>query len=191
MSKTGLAAVICFAVCATAGAAEAERPESKTFADILARVTDRDMDSGAILYVKMKEDAPQCCGGRLEFEMSEQPAAGYVVVTLRTQTITDDIYERYRLNIDKSIRQELDKLALMKKQQAEKAKRLAEDRAEKIKKATGGKLKYGMTRGEVVAVLGEPKKVDEGFMEAGRFSLEYDQYKLEFRITLFDLEEAK
>lgn len=57
MKKIWFAVLLWMALGATARAAEAPRV-SATFAEILTRVIDRDPDSGAIVSVRKKEDAP-------------------------------------------------------------------------------------------------------------------------------------
>lgn len=169
----------------------AEKKVSKTFAEILTRVLERDTDSGAIVAVKMKEDAPPYAMGRLDFEMREGPQEGAVTIRLMTPSLTRSVYEQYVLVIDDKIREELDNLELMRKQTAEKQKKWREEQTEKIRKLTGGKLKFGMSEAEVVKVLGEPVKRHTGSMEAGVFSLEYPDWLLEFRVGLIDVKPIK
>jgi hypothetical protein len=170
-------------------AAEPAQTPSPTFADILSRVVLRDKDSGAILTVKMKEDAPQH-GSRseLNFKMEEKPGDQSVVIELSPPSMVSDVCEQYQLQIDPSIREELDKLKLMQKQGVEKAIKMKKEQTERIEKLSDGKLKYGMTEQEVIAVLGKPKGEFRGYQHAGRFRLEYDRYYLNFMVTLRDME---
>lgn len=124
--------------------------------------------------------------------MTERPG-GLVVIQLRPQTMDLDIYERYKLMIDASIRAELDKLKVMREQAAVKAAKLRKERTERIEKLTDGKLRYGMTRQEVIAAWGEPKAPapGPGYQQAGRFDMEYKDYTLQFLFTLFDIVKNK
>ena len=98
-----------------------------------------------------------------------------------------DVYEEYQLQINPSIREELDKLKLMRKQGVEKARRMKKEQTERIEKLSNGKLKYGMTEQEVIAVLGKSTAEVGVYQEAGRFRLEYDRYYLDFMVTLRDM----
>src|SRR5687768_4697846 len=87
----------------------AEKPEyvSPTFQEIQNRVVRRDIESGAILGVKVKEDAPRL-GFALDFSIEEEPYTDEVVIILKRNLKTgDDVFEKYRLRADAAIRQEL------------------------------------------------------------------------------------
>lgn len=189
MKKIWIAIVLGAATCGPSPAAAPQPKVSQTFAEILTRVVARDKDSGAILRVKMKADAPQVLHGELLFEMHEEPNTDSVVIQFSTQTMTLNVYEMYRLVVDQNIREELANLKLMQAQGVEKARQLQQEQAARIERLTNGKLKYGMTREEVIAVLGQPKAQPPGpgFQEAGRFTLEYNAYYLDFLLTLRDI----
>jgi hypothetical protein len=90
------------------GAAEGPKTVSPTFADLLTRVTRRDKETGAILEVRAKDDAPRRNFG-LTFSISEVPYAGEAVVVVAEELKAGDgVFEKYRLRIDDAIRQELD-----------------------------------------------------------------------------------
>ena len=69
MKKIWIAVILCVIAFGHSYAAGPKQNNSKTFAEILTRVIARDKDSGAILRVKMKEDAPSLGRGELLFEM--------------------------------------------------------------------------------------------------------------------------
>jgi hypothetical protein len=194
MKKICIAMILCAVACAPSQAAESKPKVSQTFAEILTRVITRDKDSGAILRVQMKEDATSGHSrGELLFEMYEKPNTGSVVIQLRTQSMDLNVYEMYRLVIDQNMREELSKLKLMQEQGVEKAKKLQKEQSERIEKLTNGKLKYGMKREEVIAIFGQPKEqpLGPGLQQAGRFTMEYDDYYLDFLFTLRDIVEKK
>jgi hypothetical protein len=167
---------------------EAAQPRkvSRTFADLLVRVVQRDKDSGAILRVKPKDDAPPPGKMDLHFSMQERPdytgggVERSVVIELSTPTMDRQVYERYILVIDEKMQAELAKLKTMKQQAVEEEKRQAREQAERIKELTNGKLQFGMTEGEVIAALGKPK--ERYLAQAmGNFGLTYESYSLFFR----------
>ena len=90
-----------------ARAADAAKPVSPTFAEILTRVAERDKDTGAILTVKPRVDAPPRNFG-LDFSMTEVPFAGEVVIIVEERLKSGDgVFEKYRLTIDDAITKEL------------------------------------------------------------------------------------
>ncbi len=202
----GLSVTWGLVVAATAPAGEPpDEAVGATFAEILTRVHRRDPDSGAIRSVFAKEDAPPVMilqlhpeSGTAErvpsgliFEMHEDPNTGTVIVRLRTQTMNLDVYEMYRLKIDRNVRAELAKLALMKTLNAEKQTLRRTKEAAEIKRITGGRLRYGMSRVEVVTVWGPPNEPPPGpgYQQAGRFDLHYDGYLLGFYAGLNSIRE--
>jgi hypothetical protein len=185
MTRLALVALVLGSV-TVASAPAAEKKVGKTFADILSRVKQRDEDSGAILRVKMRDDAPPYAQGELIFDMAEGSDKNTVTIRLTTPSLNLNVYEEYVLVVDDAIREELGKLALMRKQAVEKAKKWREEQTEKVRKVTGGKLKFGMTEEEVVKLLGKPQQRHSA-MAAGVFYLEYADWYLSFNITLVDV----
>ena len=115
IASLGLASLAC--------AAEAPPFVSKTFQEIQSRVVRRDAQCGAILDVKVREDAPRL-GFGLHFSIEEVPYAGEAVVVLsRNLKGGDGVYEKYRLRIDAAIRQELTNQKRLKELEAERLRR--------------------------------------------------------------------
>ena len=76
---------------------------SPTFRDVLARVEQRDPDSGAILKVRPHPDAPGGPPSGLEFRI-EEAERGVVIVTLSQPSMTRIVAEEYRLKVDDAMR---------------------------------------------------------------------------------------
>jgi hypothetical protein len=159
---------------------------SRTFADILSRVIQRDKDSGAILRVNPKADAPQEGKMALSFSMKEHASANdakverSVVIELATVAKNRQVYERYLLVMDEKMQAELAKLELLRQQTVEKEKQQAQEQARQIKELTNDKLHRGMTEEEVIAVLGKPQERNLA-QAVGNFGLAYENYSLFFR----------
>ena len=161
MKTMSLVAVVALlTVCRAGQAAEPPKFVSATFQDILSRVMRRDDDSGAILEVKVKKDAPQIAFG-LNFTIEEQPYQNQVVIVLGVNLKAGDgVYEKYRLIMDDAIREELRNQKRFQELQKERQKKALEERAKKIEHLTEGQLKYGMTPNEVEAIKGRPAAVE-------------------------------
>ncbi len=86
---------------------------SPTFAEILARVVERDQTTGAIVSVKRKADAPQNVAANspaapLRFSLAEADDGQSAVIVLESNIKGDEnVYETYRLRIDDAMRAEL------------------------------------------------------------------------------------
>jgi hypothetical protein len=80
---------------------------SATFQDILRRVSSREPESKAILYVNAKLDAPH--KGNFRFHIEEiKGENGNVSITLsQSSKVETRVYESYRLKADAAILQEL------------------------------------------------------------------------------------
>ncbi len=172
-------------------AAAADEPQfvSKTFQEIQSRVLHRDAECGAILQVKVKEDAPQLSFG-LDFSIQE--VAGEAVVVLsRNLKAGDGVYEKYRLRFDDALREELQKQKQLKVLEAKRSAALIEDRKKQITKLTNGQLRYGMSLKEVIKVKGQPEKV-ESWQAAGAFTAIYPDMNLNFwTMKLTDIKTAR
>jgi hypothetical protein len=88
-------------------AAEEPKFVSKTFQETQSRVMRRDAECGAILKVKVKEDAPEILSD-LDFSIKEVPNANEAVIKLSRKRMSGDgVYEMYYLRVDDAMRQEL------------------------------------------------------------------------------------
>src|SRR5262245_15579675 len=152
---------------------------SRTFAEILERVSERDSESGAILTVQPKDDSPRINYG-LSFSMTKVPGANEVVIQLGIALKSGDgVYERYHLRMDDAMRKELALLEKHAEVQKKRAAAAVTNATAKIETVTRGKVRYGMMRDEVEKILGKPKE----FVSAqafGSFSLVYPTYRLGF-----------
>jgi hypothetical protein len=158
-------------LCFAAAARPQEDKPSKTFAEILSRVSQRDPDSGAILRVRAREDSPSP-SAELEISIVKGLNRGEVLIELRTVTINLSVFEKYLLKEDAKMREEMDKMVLLRQQAIERHKQRSRSNAEQIGRLTGGKLKHGMTEKQVIQVLGKPEKTVTA-MAAGNFTLWY------------------
>ena len=128
---------------------------SATFQDILLRVSSRDGESGAILTVKAREDAPRP-GIDLELVLQEVADTEDVIVTLRQHLMSGGLHEEYLLRKDDAIRDELRRRRSLAALEIERERRLTRKHAEEIPVLSGGRLEAGMTFAEVEARLGKP-----------------------------------
>jgi hypothetical protein len=128
---------------------------SATFQDILLRVSSRDGESGAILTVKAREDAPRP-GIDLELVLQEVPNTDDVIVTLRQHLMSGGVHEEYLLRKDDAIRDELRRRRSLAALEIERARRLTQKHSEEIPVLSGGRLKAGMTFAQVEALTGKP-----------------------------------
>ncbi|WP_437227433.1 hypothetical protein SH661x_000347 [Planctomicrobium sp. SH661] len=189
---------------ATASSENGREPAyvSRTFQDIQDRVITRDPETKAILRVRTAFDAPAVT--ELSFKiipipadhlavyrgllgetkgLIEIPHDGEAIVTLsREDSPGKGIYEQYRLRLDDALREELKNQEryqqLRRERQIEGLKKITED----IERLSGGKLRYGMTVGEVEAIKGKPLKVNI-WMQAGSFDLIYQDIQLNFHMS--------
>ncbi len=153
--------VVLLTVCRMGQAVEPPKFLSATFQDILSRVVRRDVDSGAILSVKAKEDA-STLRLDLQFKIEETLHQNEVVVVIwKNMKTNDGVYEMYRLKMDDAIQQELRNQKRFQELQKERQKKALEERAKKIEQLTEGKLKYGMMANEVEAIKGKPLVVEK------------------------------
>jgi hypothetical protein len=151
---------------------------SRTFAEILERVSERDSESGAILTVQPKDDSPRINYG-LSFSMTKVPGDEVVIQLEIALKSGDGVYERYRLRMDDAMRKELALLEKHAEVQKKRAAAAVSEATAKIEKVTRGKVRYGMTRDEVETILGKPKEVVSA-QAAGSISLVYPTYRLGF-----------
>jgi len=128
---------------------------SATFQDILLRVSSRDGESGAILTVKAKEDAPRP-GIDLELVLQEVPNTDDVIVTLRQHLMSGGVHEEYLLRKDDALRDELRRRRSLAALEIERERRLTQKHSEEIPVLSGGRLKAGMTFAQVEALTGKP-----------------------------------
>ena len=175
--------VLIAAIVAGLGAVGGAKPKepaftSKTFQDILGRVMQRDKETGAILRVKAKEDAPAPHPYGLEFTIRAEEK-DVVSIVIDGGVMNNRTYERYLLKADDAIRKELgnqEKLAAVREKAHQK---YVEEQTKQVPELTGGKLKYGMSRQQVEAVIGKPNEFKEG-QAAGSFELSYPGMDLWF-----------
>jgi hypothetical protein len=128
---------------------------SATFRDILLRVSSRDGESGAILTVKAREDAPRP-GIDLELVLQEVPNTDDVIVTLRQHLMSGGVHEEYLLRKDDALRDELRRRRSLAALEIERERRLTQKHSEEIPVLSGGRLKAGMTFAQVEALTGKP-----------------------------------
>jgi hypothetical protein len=160
-------------------------PVSGTFQDVLKRVEGRDADSGAIMGVRPRADAPRYGKQTLKFSISQRNA-DEVVIVLSARTMTAEAYEQYVLKADEAMRAELAKQKLYEQQQAEKYKRWVEAQKLKIPAATGGRLQFGMGPDEIKKLLGSPAE-EHIWQKAGGLTLVYRDMTLTFDGGLVDV----
>ena len=180
-------AIVLLGFAGSAQAAEESKFVSKTFQEIQRRVTRRDADCGAIVAVKVKEDAPQLSFG-LNFSIKED-ASDAVIVLSRTLKAGDGVYEQYRLRLDDALRQELLNQKRLKELGIERHKKVSEEQKKKISALSKGRLSYGMSLEEVAKLKGQPQKV-ESWQAAGAFRAIYPDMSLSFwmrRLTDIEL----
>src|SRR5215204_6299919 len=99
-----------------------ERPDpaaSATFQDVVRRIEARDPDSGAILEVRARDDAPRFGGGGLNFAI-RQKGDDEVIIVLTARSMTAEVYEQYLLKLDPALRAELARQKLFAQQQEQK-----------------------------------------------------------------------
>jgi hypothetical protein len=154
---------------------------SATFQDILARVVDRHHKTGAIFSVKAKQDAPEVSVS-LSFSIEAVPQHNEVIITLSENLgKRQRIYEQYRLKVDKATQRELDNWARYKQMVEDNRKEREKAQSERIQKLTGGKLKFGMSTQEVIAIKGQPLPEQRPRLRAyDGFTMIYPDMKLEF-----------
>jgi len=136
-------------------AQEVKKFVSATFQDILLRVLSRDGESGAILTVKAREDAPRP-GIDLELVLQEVPNTDDVIVTLRQHLMSGGVHEEYLLRKDDALRDELRRRRSLAALEIERERRLTQKHSEEIPVLSGGRLKAGMTFAQVEALTGKP-----------------------------------
>ncbi|MDF3131056.1 hypothetical protein P0Y35_17730 [Kiritimatiellaeota bacterium B1221] len=159
---------------------------SKTFQEIQSRVLSRDEHSGAILKVKILEDAPRLNFG-LNFSITED-AGDVVIILSRNLKAGDGVYEKYRLRMDDSLRQELDNQKLMIKLRAERQKTYIKNQKKKITELTEGNLKMGMSPRKVKKIKGKAAEIQSA-AEFGSSTWIYPDMLLRFvRGSLYDVE---
>jgi hypothetical protein len=155
------------------GGAEPKDPAytSKTFQDILGRVITRDKDTDAILLVKRKEDAPAApYPYSLRFSIrADQEGNGNVDIVIHGDVKWDKTYERYFLKADDAIRKELGNQKKLEAAKEMAHKKYVEEQTKRIHELTGGKLKYGMSREQVEAVMGKPSRFEDAQASFGLF----------------------
>jgi hypothetical protein len=151
---------------------------SRTFAEILERVSERDSESGAILTVQCKDDSPRISYG-LSFSMAKVHADEVVIELGIALKSGDGVYERYRLRMDEAMRKELALLEKTRRGSKRRATAQVTAATAKIERVTRGKVRYGMTRDEVEKILGKPKELLSA-QAFGSFSLVYPTYRLGF-----------
>ena len=174
-----LVAIGTCSLCGFGHAAETPKFQSKTFQDILARVARRDKDSGAIIAVGIKPDAP-LLGSQLNFSIDELPHEKAVVIVLfRNLKAGDGVYEKYRLREDDAIAQELCNQKKLVADNLARHRKFEERQTQKIQKLTKGTLKFGMNEEEVRKIKGEPTRVDSA-QAAGSSTMVYPDMKLWF-----------
>jgi len=169
-----------------------ERPDpaaSATFQDVVRRVEARDPDSGAILEVRARDDAPRYGGGGLNFAI-QQRGKDEVVIVLSARTMTGDVYEQYLLKLDPALRAELARQKLFAEQQAQKHQAWVVAQRAKIPAVTGDRLQFGMSPDEVKKALGTPK-AEHVWQKAGGLTLVYDDLTLTFDGGLTDVEKPE
>lgn len=137
-------------------AAEEPKFVSTTFQDIQSRVTQRDGESGAILFVKAKVDAPS--EHLLNFSIEQHSYEAVIVLSLKL--LTDGVYEKYHLRLDDAMREEIQKQKRLKELQAERIAKSVVEQKKEITELSGGKLSYGMSYKQVVKAIGKPDKDD-------------------------------
>jgi hypothetical protein len=165
-----------------------ERPDpsaSATFQDVLRRVEVRDQDSGAILDVRARDDAPRRVGN-LQFAI-RQRGDDEVIIVLTARSMTADVFEQYLLKIDPALRAELARQKTYAQQQEQKKRMWEEAQRVKVPAVTGGRLRFGMSPADVKNVLGTPKQ-ENVWQKAGGLTLEYDDLTLTFDGGLVDVE---
>jgi hypothetical protein len=159
---------------------------SKTFQDILGRVMQRDKETGAILLVKPKEDAPPAPWGLNGLSLSIAALdRNNVEIRIYYKGMGERTYELYLLKADDAIRVELgnqEKLAAVRERAHQK---YVEEQTKRIAELTGGKLKYGMSRQQVEAVMGKPSEYKEA-QAGGSFGLSYPGMLLWFSAERLD-----
>ena len=161
---------------------------SKTFQEITSRVVRRDAQSGAILGVRVKEDAPTSFDA-LDFSVEEIAHASEAVIVLGFRMKSGDgVYEKYRLRIDDALRQEILNQQRLKVLEAERVATGIQSRKKKITDLSSGKLSYGMTLEEVIKIYGQPQKAHDA-QAAGSFTVVYPDRNLSFwMMKLMDIE---
>ncbi|MEW6359981.1 MAG: hypothetical protein AB1696_26830 [Planctomycetota bacterium] len=175
-------------LCGICAGAEETKSVSPTFQDILSRVTQRDKESGAILEVKPKPDAPPLrigSGLELSFQEGREGNEVEVVLTHRGWKLGDRVYETYRLKTDDAIRQEILNQKRYQERQAELETKRHEGQRKKIAELTHGKLIYGMTPAEVEAVKGKPDHQADA-QAVGTFLWDYPDMGLFFTAGRLD-----
>lgn len=168
-----------------AGLAQAVEPPpfvSRTFQEIQSRVISREAESGAILAVRTKDDAPPLGFGlNFSLEVSPHDPEMAVVVLERKLMAGDGVYEKYFLRIDDSIRRELQNQQRLKELTAVRLAQAVAEQKKVIRELSGGKLAYGMTLEEVIRVKGQPLKSDSpGPQAAGSAVIFYPDMSLHF-----------
>jgi len=169
-----------------AAAEQPAAPVSATFQNVLRRVEQRDPDSGAIMEVRPRDDAPRYGNQTLKFAIQQQ-GDDEATVVLTAHTMTADVYEQYRLKLDAPMREELARQELYRQQQAEKHLRWVEAQKLKIPALTGGRLRFGMSPGEVKKLLGTPTG-EHVWQKAGGLTLVYGGMSLTFDGGLTDVQ---
>jgi hypothetical protein len=167
--------------CGTGRAAETGAYVSKTFQDLVGRVTVRDETTGAIRQVKAREDSPhhpRDLAFSMEWESSDDTV---VVVSLTWRTRTGNhVDERYRLKIDDAIREERMRREHRRKVQEANDFKEAKRQKEAVEQLTGGRLWFRMRPEEVEAVKGEPIKIEHRGAAAGSFAWTYPDMVVTF-----------
>jgi len=169
-----------------------ERPDpaaSATFQDVVRRIEARDPDSGAILEVRARDDAPRFGGGGLNFAI-RQKGDDEVVIVLSARSMTAEVYEQYLLKLDPALRAELARQKLFAEQQEQKHQAWVAGQRVKVPAMTGGRLQYGMRPDEVKKVLGTAR-AEHVWQKAGGLTLEYDGMTLTFDGGLTDVEKPE
>jgi hypothetical protein len=174
-------AMLCLLI-GTIGNLHADEPPkyvSATFQEILSRVDYRDKESGAILSVKPKSDAPRL-GYGVQFSIRKEEDDDVVSIVMERRLMTHvDVFERYLLRIDDAIREELGKQERFQQLAAERQRQYLEAGKQHIETVTHGKLHAGMSPSQVITLLGKPETtmVEQA---VGYCSLMYGAYTLYF-----------
>lgn len=181
MKLTQLALTIwsLFTLSAFCSADEPPKYVSATFQEILGRVESREKESGAIMTVKPRADAPRL-GFGLRFSLVKEKDGDTISLSLERRWMTHiDVFERYLLRIDDAIREELGKQEKLRLLTIERERQYLEAGKQHIDKLLQGKLHAGMSREEVEKVIGKPEAL-ESAQAAGYLSMIYPGFTLYF-----------
>jgi hypothetical protein len=150
-----------------------------SFDELVDRVARRDDRTGAILLVHLPEDDPEHGRRKLKIEMTA-PDTNTVEVTL-WRSRTDAVpFEQHVFPSRPEVLLEFRRHQAYDRKLERMRERMRARQRAKVGEVSQGRLAYGATVAEALAVLGKPRARSSVSHRPGSFLLEYPKWRLQF-----------